>query len=89
MQGVGWLSQREGILGSRFSYEHMGEEGGINPIVWNAKRAELYHNLSMHHSGFSFRRLGRSIQNPDERSSQFVRPQCCCTDTSFASFEQL
>jgi hypothetical protein len=28
MQGVGWLSQREGILGSRLSYEHMGEEGG-------------------------------------------------------------
>jgi hypothetical protein len=72
MQGVGWLSQREGIWGSRFSYEHMGEEGGLNPIVWNAKRAELYDSLSMHHSVFI---IHQSTQEYSPRLGQMNRPR--------------
>ncbi len=44
---------------------------GINPIVWNAKRAELYDNLSMHHSGT----IHQSTQEYSPRLGQMNRPR--------------
>ena len=45
---------------------------GINPIVWNAKRAELYDNLSMHHSGFT---IHQSTREYSPRLGQMNRPR--------------
>jgi hypothetical protein len=63
------------FLGQDLAMSTWGKKVGINPIVWNAKRAEVYDNLSMHHSGFT---IHQSTQEHSPRLGQMNRPTANC-----------
>jgi hypothetical protein len=58
---TGGYPNRTVFLGLNLAMRTREKRMDINPIVWNAKRAELYDNLSMHHSALRFTRALKNI----------------------------
>ena len=69
---LGGYPNRRVFGGQDLAMNTWEKKAGINPIVWNAKRAELYDNLSMHHSGFI---IHQGTQEYSPRLGQMNRPR--------------